>query len=50
MRSTGSVRKKMDSNADAPESLKVFMEQIMNEMKEIRKEMLILPEICAQVN
>ena len=46
---SNNARKKHDGNGDVPESLKCFMEEIRNEMKEIRKEMVLLPELCAQV-
>ena len=39
----------MDNVSEVPANLKPFMDRVMNDMKEIRKELFRMPELCAQV-
>ena len=48
-KSTVSGRKKEGITSEASASQKPVMDRIWNEMKEIRKDMLRLPELCARV-
>ena len=41
--------KKVDNVSEVPANLKPFMDRVMNDMKEIRKELFRMPELCAQV-
>jgi len=42
-------KKKVDNVSEVPANLKPFMDRVMNDMKEIRKEFFRMPELCAQV-
>ena len=48
-KSTVSGRKKEGNTSEASASQKPVMDHIWNELKEIRKDMLRLPELCAWV-
>ena len=41
-------KKKVDNVSEVPANLKPFMDRVMN-VKEIRKELFRMPELCAQV-
>ncbi|XP_073366082.1 uncharacterized protein [Aegilops tauschii subsp. strangulata] len=41
-------KKKVDYVSKVPANLKPFMDRVMNDMKEIRKELFRMPELCAQ--
>ena len=42
-------KKKVDYLSWVPANLKPFMDRVMNDMKEICKELFRMPELCAQV-
>ena len=42
-------KRKVDCVSGVPANLKPFMDRVMNDMKEIRKELFRMPELCAQV-
>jgi hypothetical protein len=42
-------RRKVESCLEVPENLKPFMDRVMKDLKDIRKEIARLPELCAQV-
>lgn len=42
-------KKKVDNVSEVLANLKPFMDRVMNDMKEIRKELFRMPELCAQV-
>ena len=42
-------RRKVDTSLQFPENLKPFMDRIVKELKDIRKEIVRLPELCPQV-
>nr|XP_045086414.1 uncharacterized protein LOC109734371 [Aegilops tauschii subsp. strangulata] len=41
-------KRKVDCVSEVPANLKPFMDRVMNDMKEIRKELFRMPELCAQ--
>ena len=42
-------KRKMDTISEVPAYLKPFMKRVMNDLKEIRKDMVRMPELCTQV-
>ena len=40
-------KKEVDNGSEVPANLKPFMDRVMNDMKEIRKELFRMPELCA---
>ena len=42
-------KKKVDCVSEVPANLKPFIDRVKNDIKEIRKELFRMPELCAQV-